>query len=701
MTEEEYIQFLRSVVTTAKIDALTEASVTRIQNRFAIALDETMGALMTPERGPEELQRLAAQFQRLSIQSDAVQILTNDLADLTAASGMIAYPDYNNMVSWDGRVKDFNSVARTAAELKEQALTAQMGDKTLDGWVETLFGPDKFDDNTRAAMVDAMEISRAKGEGYRQMVARMSREFHDVTRDNLTTIARSYTQAMNVQAQTDVYEANPDVVKGVKWTAVLENGNTATGTGTCPRCAALDGEEFILKEVNSGAGEYPNCPLHPRCRCLLLPVTKTWRDLGFDVDEMEEAYRPYMERTEEAIGAGGRRDILDVWAPEYDEFGNLVNRAGYRTYKDYWTAQSESFQDAAVGVQRARLIRNGDLGFNTMVVDEFNYDDFVSKGLNLRAGDLIPIKFLGLDDATLYFARTGRWPDDPKPGKITPPKPPPVAPAPATPPTPVTPAESGPGIDRAPSLSDVEAHLKPYQDAVKKHQDETIALINTKNRQMDQLKAETDPKERARIEARLRNTQKKLDVAFVSAPDTAPLNEFRDYIKPPKGGTLDWSRGRGTQTVAAWDDIAREAEDWFHPDILDNLPPVEIRFINGRRAGYMPNEDYFTMGNKDRGTYLHELSHHIEWYTGLYPKMKAFRKSRTVGEPKIQVGPPGENGWKDKFYNAYAGKDYEPMYQASEILSMGVEKMYRDPYGFYLDDPEYFELTLKAMWNEL
>ena len=55
-----------------------------------------------------------------------------------------------------------------------------------------------------------------------------------------------------------VAERNADAFAGYRWTAVLDER-------TCVRCAAMDGRFFPLEDP-------PRIPLHPRCRCLAVPV---------------------------------------------------------------------------------------------------------------------------------------------------------------------------------------------------------------------------------------------------------------------------------------------------------------------------------------------------------------------------------------------------------------------------------------------
>jgi len=54
-----------------------------------------------------------------------------------------------------------------------------------------------------------------------------------------------------------------------------------------------------------------------------------------------------------------------------------------------------------------------------------------------------------------------------------------------------------------------------------------------------------------------------------------------------------------------------------------------------------------------------------------------------------------ERAWEDDFFSAYAGKDYGEA--ATEILSMGAEFLYSNPYEFARVDPEYFDFIVNIL----
>jgi hypothetical protein len=52
-----------------------------------------------------------------------------------------------------------------------------------------------------------------------------------------------------------------------------------------------------------------------------------------------------------------------------------------------------------------------------------------------------------------------------------------------------------------------------------------------------------------------------------------------------------------------------------------------------------------------------------------------------------------------KFFDPYCGKVYadEAQTHATEVLTMGVQRMVEDPHGFAKEDPGYFKFTLAQL----
>jgi hypothetical protein len=102
-------------------------------------------------------------------------------------------------------------------------------------------------------------------------------------------------------------------------------------------------------------------------------------------------------------------------------------------------------------------------------------------------------------------------------------------------------------------------------------------------------------------------------------------------------------------------------------------------------------------------TVIHEFGHFIEDQSpGVHKSIMGFYSKRTKGCPLTWLGEPygrDELTRKDKFIDAYMGKDYKG--QASEILSMGLEYFFKDPYKLATKDPEYFNFIYKLVRGAL
>lgn len=136
---------------------------------------------------------------------------------------------------------------------------------------------------------------------------KVARAMSDILGGNLTralTISRTEMLRSFRVASLSNYAANSEIVKGWKWSA-------AKSKDTCLACLALDGQEFPLSQ-----GFMPS---HPNCRCAPEPITVSYKDLGFDVEE-----------------AGPERTNGKEWfssLPENEQRG-FFSKAAWRAFKD-------------------------------------------------------------------------------------------------------------------------------------------------------------------------------------------------------------------------------------------------------------------------------------------------------------------------------------------------------------------------------
>jgi hypothetical protein len=230
----------------------------------------------------ERNEALLAELDNLTIAvRQQVEADTAELSQIALEESVAAN---NRILSIDGAASNISFVQLSPEQIQSFLETA-VGGAQISGWVNRA-----FDYPLQEKLREELGAGMFRGESYKKLHARISRLLDEVE-DNINTLVRSWVQSANVAAQQTVAQSNSDVIKGWRWDATLENGNYARGRGTCLRCLALDARDEIYP-LNGG----PSIPLHPNCRCLRRYVTKSYRDMGIDIDELDDKVRPYTIR---------------------------------------------------------------------------------------------------------------------------------------------------------------------------------------------------------------------------------------------------------------------------------------------------------------------------------------------------------------------------------------------------------------------
>lgn len=150
----------------------------------------------------------------------------------------------------------------------------------------------------------------------------------DRSRREIATVVQTALSHTAQTARQVFTDANADIVKGVKWVATLDS-RTSEG------CRLRDGLLYEPKTHKPIGHKIPwlGGPgrLHFNCRSVDVIVTKSWKDLGMDIDEM----------------APGTRASMDGQVP-----ADL-------TYAQWLKRQSAARQDEVLGAARGEMFRKG------------------------------------------------------------------------------------------------------------------------------------------------------------------------------------------------------------------------------------------------------------------------------------------------------------------------------------------------------
>lgn len=149
-----------------------------------------------------------------------------------------------------------------------------------------------------------------------------------VTRANLNTLVRTSVQEISSNATLATYAENTDVIKSIVSLAVLDSRTTEL-------CASYDLKEFdpVTKKPIGHSLPYRAIPRHFGCRSRWSVKTRSFRELGLDIDDYEPSVRASM----------------DGEAP------------AKQTFEEFLSKKPKSWQDEYLGKGRADLWREKNL----------------------------------------------------------------------------------------------------------------------------------------------------------------------------------------------------------------------------------------------------------------------------------------------------------------------------------------------------
>lgn len=192
----------------------------------------------------------------------------------------------------------------------------------------------------RRAVADGFVQNKTTDQIVREIRGTAAKGYSDgtieVSRREAQAIVRTALSHYSATAQDRVYENNLDVLKEYVWTSTLD-------LRTTPECQVRDGKRYTAEENPKPIGHTYKWlagpgKLHWNCRSTKLPVTKSWRDLGIDIDEFNPSERASMD-------------------------GQVPSKMDY---EEWLKEQSPERQDEVLGPTRAKLFREGNLSLKEL-----------------------------------------------------------------------------------------------------------------------------------------------------------------------------------------------------------------------------------------------------------------------------------------------------------------------------------------------
>lgn len=146
-------------------------------------------------------------------------------------------------------------------------------------------------------------------------------------RRDAIAVTRTAVQTIANEARLATFEANSDLIKEVQWISTLDSR-------TSDICIARAGLVWTLPDFKPKGHKIEwqgPPPAHWSCRSTVIPITKTFRDMGLDIEEVPATTRASMD-------------------------GQV---AADLTFSDWLASKPPEFADEMLGKGRAKLWRDG------------------------------------------------------------------------------------------------------------------------------------------------------------------------------------------------------------------------------------------------------------------------------------------------------------------------------------------------------
>lgn len=249
----------------------------------------------------------------------------NDLLELTRAEASYQHDLFQSVIPIDV------SISKIAPEAVYAAAVARPFQISKDKAIDLSSYLDGLSAARASSIKEAIKLGFITGETTDQIVRRImgtkSKNYADGlmegSRQHIEGMVRTSISHMSNFTSERFYEANSGMIKGWQFVATLDGRTTIT-------CASLSGKVFPI-------GKGPKPPLHIGCRSTTVPVTKSWRELGIDIEEFKS--------TRASMDGQIAEDI---------------------SFTQWLRSKPASFQDDILGATRGKLFRA-----NEIEVDKF------------------------------------------------------------------------------------------------------------------------------------------------------------------------------------------------------------------------------------------------------------------------------------------------------------------------------------------
>lgn len=241
--------------------------------------------------------------------------LADDLLDIAKLSSETAIKSINNNIKFE-LLTNSVTVEQLKTLLNNDAL---FGAVSSEWWTrQSTSLKNKFADVLRSGILSGKSTSE---------IVKSLRENLNITNSKkVEALVRTSVASINNQSKLLVYQKNKDVFKGFQQISTLDSRTTDI-------CIAYSGKMWDM-DYNPIGHDLPyndGVPRHWGCRSVIVPIIKSFKDLGLNIDEVPKTVRA----------------SIDGYVPQDITFEEFLKKKGI------------AFQNKTLGKERAKLFREG------------------------------------------------------------------------------------------------------------------------------------------------------------------------------------------------------------------------------------------------------------------------------------------------------------------------------------------------------
>ena len=204
------------------------------------------------------------------------------------------------------------------------------------------------------------------------------------TRVGAVRLARTVINGVCNNARVETIKANSDVIDGIKFVGTLAGK-------TCPHCASYDGH--IWRGEDMASARRP--PIHPNCRCTLVPYVELKDEEGnvVDIDNERPAANADFDQlakdayNQKAKEKGWKRRFEDLspstrlkyYYQAQKDYEKETGKPAYRqvdsnlSFPEYFKQQPDSFKRDWLGAKRYEAYKEGKLTEKAIFAPDLGY----------------------------------------------------------------------------------------------------------------------------------------------------------------------------------------------------------------------------------------------------------------------------------------------------------------------------------------